>query len=138
MNVKVVYNNIIPFEGFIAFTFIPWIFVRENLRHKYDDTADRHEHTHVHQQVECLVVGAVLTVILLSVGCGWWSLIPLGFFFELYLLEWLLKWPICFVMNKDAYRSISFEQEAYEHEEEVGYNNVRKHFAWVRDIITIK
>ena len=48
MTLKRVYNNIIPFKGYKAITFYPWVFIRESARQRYTDTVDRHETTHAH------------------------------------------------------------------------------------------
>jgi hypothetical protein len=45
---------------------------------------------------------------------------------------------LCGFDSDRSYRSISFEQEAYEHQEETYYNNVRRHFAWLKYVFTIK
>ena len=137
MKLNKIYSNIIPFEGYIALTVWPWVFIRKDLRHKYTETTDRHEHTHGYQQIECLILGAVVAAILFIVGCGWWSLLALTMFFWLYLTEWIIKIPVCVVTNMDAYYSISFEQEAYDHEAEIGYHNVRKPFAWTKYIFKL-
>ena len=47
------------------------------------------------------------------------------FFYLLYFLEWLVR----LFINKNAYRNISFEKEAYAHENNFKYLNHRKHFA---------
>ena len=60
-----------------------------------------------------------------------------GFLF-IYCLEWLVKMWICWFDLDRAYRSISFEQEAYEHQEEIYYNDVRRHYAWLKYLFTIK
>lgn len=116
MKLKKIYSNIIPFEGYLAVTIWPFVFIRKELAHKFTPAAERHENTHGYQQLECL-----------------WIL-----FFIIYFLEWIIKGIICFFANKNAYRSISFEQEAYEHEDEVYYNDVRKHYTWVKYIFKLK
>ena len=116
MITKVVYNNYIPFKGFLALMLWPWIFVREDKSAKFTPMAKRHEVTHAHQQVECLLVG----------------------FLIIYCLEWVAKMPFCRFNAERSYRSISFEQEAYEHQEEIYYNDVRRHFAWLKYLFTIK
>jgi hypothetical protein len=116
MKLKVVYNKYIPLKGFVALTLWPWIFVREEKSAKFTQMAKRHEGTHAHQQVECLLVG----------------------FLIIYCLEWAVKLPFCKFDSNRAYRSISFEQEAYDHQEEIYYNDVRRHFAWRRYLFTIK
>jgi hypothetical protein len=58
-------------------------------------------------------------------------------FLIIYCLEWVIKLPFCRFNADRAYRSISFEQEAYEHQEEIYYNDVRRHFAWTKYLFTI-
>ena len=83
------------------------------------------------------VVGILLAVCLWLYGCGWYSLIPIGLYFELYALEWLIKLPFCLFDRVRSYMSIAFEQEAYEHQAEVYYNDVRRHFVWVKYLFTL-
>lgn len=49
-------------------------------------------------------------------------------FYIIYLIEWMLR----LVMKDNAYLSISFEREAYKHEDEPDYLERRKHYAWVK------
>jgi hypothetical protein len=128
----------IPLKGFVALTLWPWIFVREDKSAKFTPMMKRHEATHAHQQIDCLAVGAIIAVVMLIAGYGWWSLISLGLFFELYILEFLIKLPFCHFDTNRAYMSISTEQEAYEHQDEIYYNDVRRHFAWLKYVFTIK
>lgn len=115
MILKRIYLKHFPFKGYLALTFCPWVFIREDLKYKYDDTVDRHETTHALQQIETL-----------------WIL-----FFLLYGLEYVCKLVLTFSHEK-AYKAISFEQEAYEHEAELFYNSVRKHYAWIKYVFKLK
>ena len=133
-----VYNDHFPLKGFTALTIFPYVFVRIDRIWNFTAKAERHETTHAIQQIECLVLGAIIAVVMLISGFGWFSFIPVGLFFELYAIEWLLKLPFCKFNGKRAYLSISTEQEAYEHQDEFGYNNVRKHFVWIKYVFTIK
>ena len=116
MKLKRVYCKHFPFSGYLALTWCPWVFIREGVRQRYTPTVNRHETTHAYQQLECL-----------------WVL-----FFAWYLIEWFIKIPICFFVGKDAYRSISFEQEAYANQGKVDYNKSRKHYAWMKYIFKLK
>jgi len=49
-------------------------------------------------------------------------------FYIIYMIEWLLR----LVMKNNAYMSISFEREAYRHENEPDYLEKRKHYAWIK------
>lgn len=137
MKIKKIYNDLFPFKGSIAMTVFELVFIRNDKRHEFTAKGERHETTHTLQQYEVTAVGAMLAVLMQFSGCGWWSLLPFGLFFEWYLLEWLVKIPFCRFDTDRAYRSIAFEQEAYEHQDEFGYNNVRKHFKWIRYIFTL-
>lgn len=138
MKLKKIYTAHFPNKGFTALTIFPYIFVRIDQSWGFTAKVERHETTHALQQKECLILGAIIAVFMLIAGYGWWSLIPLGLFFELYAVEWLIKLPFCKFNGTRAYFSISTEQEAYEHQDEFGYNNVRRHFAWMRFIFKLK
>ena len=133
MKTKLVFNKLIPFSGFLAMTLWPFIFVREELAKAYSVIVNNHEHIHAEQQKELLVVGAALALIAYAFGLGWWALLFLPLFLWLYLIEWLIKIPIEGSSRK-AYRSISFEREAYQNEKDLTYIAKRKHFIWLKYI----
>lgn len=115
MKLKTIYTEHVPLKGFKAMTIWPFIFVRYDMKEKFTKKDERHEATHALQQAECLFL----------------------LFFLLYGLEWIIKLPFCKFDREKAYYSVSFEQEAYEHQAEIGYNNVRKHYAWLRYVFTL-
>ena len=137
MKLKKIYTEHFPKKGFTALTIIPFVFVRKDRMCYFTAKAERHETTHALQQIELCVVGLVLAIASLIGGFGLWSLLFLPLFFWLYGLEWLIKLPFCKFDTLRAYMSISTEQEAYEHQQEVYYNEVRKHFAWLRYVFTL-
>ena len=49
-------------------------------------------------------------------------------FYILYLLEWMIR----LMPHGNAYRSISFEREAYSHDSNLYYLKHRKHYAWLK------
>lgn len=116
MKLKRVYSKHFPFQGYLALTIFPWVFIRKKAKERYTDKVDRHETTHALQQIETL-----------------WIL-----FFVWYGLEWLIKWFFCSFDGHRAYHSISFEQEAYEHEDELYYNDSHRHYNWVKYIFKLK
>lgn len=138
MKLKKIYSEIFPLKGFTALTIFPSVFVRKDRAEKFTAKVERHETTHALQQIELTIVGLILATISLIFGYGWWSLLFLPLFFWIYGLEWLIKLPFCKFDTLRAYMSISTEQEAYEHQDEFGYNNVRKHFAFLKFLFTIK
>lgn len=52
-------------------------------------------------------------------------------FYILYVIEWLVR-LLQYRNARRAYRSISFEREAYAHGHDLGYLPRRRHFAWLR------
>lgn len=127
---KKVFNNIIPFKGFLAMCLWPFIFIRKKAAWRFDDKAENHENIHGQQQVEMLVVGIILAVGLAIAGCAWWSLLALPLFLWWYGIEWLVRWCILRDANR-AYRAIAFEQEAYANEGDMQYLASRRRFAWI-------
>lgn len=52
------------------------------------------------------------------------------FFYLWYVIEWLIR-----LFGKgNAYRNISFEQEAYSNDDNMKYLDIRKHYAWFKYI----
>lgn len=106
----IVRNRIIPFQGYKCINILGILFVRSNVRFLNINTVT-HERIHTKQMVEMLFIG----------------------FYLWYLFEWIFK----LFKYKDswlAYKSISFEQEAYMNEGDIGYPMNREHFAWLKYI----
>lgn len=90
------------------------IFTRIELNQKRIESKEwqrilRHEYTHTKQMQELLYLP----------------------FYLWYIVEWLLK-LIWYRNGRKAYRNISFEREAYAHEDCVNYNKERTLFAFLR------
>lgn len=130
---KVIFNAIIPFKGFKAITIWPWIFARIECMERWMKEDEWHETTHLRQQAETLVVSLVVLLVLAAFGIvSWWWLIAVPFvFYTFYLLEYLVRIPICGFDTRLAYHNISAEQEAYLHEKDATYNSERKPFRWL-------
>lgn len=108
--VKVI-NSIIPFEGFKCMACYPFLFIRKAYKDSINKRTLNHESVHFAQQKEMLLIG----------------------FYIWYLLEWL--WRVIFTKDRfshQAYRNISLEREAYEHEYFEIYLKQRKHYAWLK------
>lgn len=103
---KVIYNNIIPFRGFRAINILGVIFARKSANPLSAKTIN-HEAIHTAQMKELLYVG----------------------FYILYVLEWLYRLVRSIFTKENAYRSISFEREAYDHDEDMAYIDNRKPYA---------
>ncbi len=101
---KVIATKLMPEGRFVAITLFGLVFTRR--REWVDRFMLNHELIHCCQQLE-------------------WLYIP---FYLIYLGEWL--WHLARLRSWDAaYRAISFEREAYEHERDLGYLARRPLFA---------
>lgn len=101
-----IYNKYIPFKGFKAINLFGVCFVREGCT--MPPHSINHEKIHTAQMKELWYIG----------------------FYLLYFLEWVAR---LFFAPATAYRGISFEREAYEHQYDYNYLNSRKRFAqWRR------
>lgn len=109
----IIENNFIPFKGFLAMNLFGIIFARKEAWNRCDDEKKkrciRHESIHTKQIIECGFI----------------------FFYVIYLLEWLFRLLITWDADK-AYRSTSFENEAYKHENDLDYLEHRKPYAMWR------
>ena len=107
---KVIGSTFLPFKGFTAINLFGIIVVRK----EYLPLTRRiinHEAIHFHQIKELLFVG----------------------FYAWYIVEWILR-LIYYRNSKKAYRTISFEQEAFFHDIDLDYLHNRKRFAFLRFI----
>lgn len=98
---KVIKNDIIPFRGFNAINLFGLLFARRGVM--MSATLLNHERIHTAQMREL------------------WYL-P---FYLLYFGEWLFR----LTQPGNAYRRISFEREAYAHDQDLNYLLTRKRFA---------
>lgn len=106
LDMRTIYNNIIPFKGYAGINLFGILFVRKRV--KVSNRMLNHERIHTAQMKEMVYV----------------------FFYIWYLIEWLVR--LC--GHGNAYRRISFEQEAYDNELNPDYLNTRKHFNWFKYI----
>lgn len=101
--------TLITFGWASGITLAPFgIYLKE--KHFGDIRIINHESIHWKQQLEMLIV----------------------FFYLWYFIEWIIK---IFTSSGSAYRSLSFEREAYDNENDFNYLETRKHFAWFKRII---
>lgn len=127
----IVRNNIIPFSGFKAMCIWPFIFVRKDS--SFNEVDERHETIHGRQQIEMAVVGLIIAIgLIIFTDLGLWSLCSIPLFFIWYVTEWIVR----LFIDKNPYRSISFEQEAYLHEYDPDYLDRREPFAWIKYLTT--
>lgn len=98
---KIIENSLIPFKGFLAINIFGVIFIRKG--GVLNEVVLNHEQIHTAQMKELGYVG----------------------FYILYLIEWIIR----LFINKNAYKSISFEKEAYENERNLDYLSNRRRYA---------
>jgi len=128
---KIVYNNIIPFKGYLAMCIYPFLFVRKDAP-KINKVDINHEKIHGYQQGETTFLFLVLAIlgIVTSVFPWWCIFIPFVCFYAFYGLEYVIRLFAYGFNMKEAYRNISYEQEAYANEKNLAYlSNERKVFA---------
>lgn len=106
---KIIYNNIIPFNGYKAINIFGLIFARKDSK-KLTEEQINHEAIHTAQMKELLYIP----------------------FYLWYCVEYIIKrWSRT---QKEAYHDISFEREAYDNEENMQYLSNRKHYSWFKRI----
>ena len=106
---KIVYSKFIPFKGFLAINLFGVLFVRKEYKDVFERTKKQvitHESIHTQQMQE---MGYI-------------------FFYIWYFIEWLIR--LC-INYKTAYKSISFEREAYLFQNSPSYLTDRIHYAWL-------
>lgn len=98
---KIIINNILPPKGFKCINLFGVLFCRSQL----NEIDLNHEAIHTKQMQEMLYV----------------------FFYLWYVIEWLIR---LFIYRDSwvAYKTISFEREAYGNQSDLTYLNRRKHF----------
>ena len=114
MKIKKVYCKHLPFKGYTAMSVYPWIIIRKDNKKKYTPTANRHTQIHLLQQLETAWI----------------------FFFVFYALEYIFKLVLT-MSHYRAYKSVSFEQEANNHQGHINYISDRKHFEWIQYIFKL-
>lgn len=128
---KIIKCKWFPPSGNKAIALLPFIIVRAKMFWSFTEYDENHECIHLRQQLEMLIFGALMTVGLWLLGCGWWSLFALPLFFYWYGIEYLIR--LCIYRNHNAaYKNVAFEQEAYDNQDKIDYNDSRKLFAWIK------
>lgn len=100
---KIIKNNCIPFEGYKAVNLFGVIFYKGE---KPNDVIINHESIHTAQMREMLYIP----------------------FYLWYGIEWFFR----LFQHGDEYRSISYEREAYDNQDNENYLRERKPYAWLR------
>lgn len=125
---KIIYNKWIPFPNYFAINLFGTMFVREEYRdRKISKITYNHESIHSEQQLDFVGGNEKLYVLGGIVFYIW------------YFIEWLIKLLISgFTLGKvKAYRSISFEQEAFTNDQTLKYRTYRKRFHWLKYVFKV-
>lgn len=125
---KLKYSKWLPFKGFYAITLFGNCVRREKYRNKpLGKYTNNHELIHVYQAYDFINSDFLNNVFGYII------------FYILYGLEWFFKAIISlFTLFKvQAYKSISFEQEAYNNERNLNYLYNRKRFSWKQYIFKL-
>lgn len=106
---KVIQNKLIPFPGYKYINLFGIIFTRD--KSKISDIEYNHEKIHLKQMQEMLWI----------------------FFYIWYMIEYSIIWCIRFSDKQNTkYHDISFEEEAYNNENNFEYTKTRKHYSWIK------
>jgi len=105
---KIIYNHIIPFPGFVAINLFGVLFVRSEYKGKIGKTTINHESIHTAQMKELWYIG----------------------FYLLYFFEWIVRLFQYGCKDSKAYYNIRFEIEAYANEDNMKYLDTRQPFNW--------
>lgn len=113
---KLLYSKYLPPKGFSAINIFGFIVIRSEYReilNKYPTLRSQlinHEQIHTAQMRELLYI----------------------LFYVWYGIEWLILWCRFRFDAKKAYKNISFEKEAYQHDKDLSYLRARKRYAFLR------
>lgn len=127
----VVKNKFIPFQGYETINLFGILFTRGDVdRYEYN-----HENIHTYQIFECMIFAAIIIAgnCLMFDISWWWLLLAIPVYYIQYGLEYLIIRGF-HRKQGDAYHDVSFEEEAYAHENDINYLTYRKPFAWIQYI----
>lgn len=111
---KVIENKILPPKGYLAINLFGVLFVRKGNLDILDEFDVNHELIHTVQMKEMLYL----------------------FFYIWYITEWLIK-LIKYKSGHTAYLNISFEREAYTHQNDLDYLKTRRLWTWRRFLLIV-
>ena len=103
---KIKESRIVPFGGYLAVNIFGVLFVKKGNLYKVKPDVINHEAIHTAQMREMLYLP----------------------FYLWYGIEWFVR----LFQHGDEYRSISFEREEYDNEDDADYLSKRRHFAWFK------
>ena len=114
---------------------VAWLVLSKLDEMQTSQKACNHEAIHSLQWTEITILtGIVLCLVDMIAGIPAWAYLTSGVaYYAWYLLEWLCKLPF-----GNAYRSISFEQEAYDNDDDNNYvENRHLVTGWLQKVFTV-
>lgn len=130
---KIIKNKFIPFGSYKTINLLGLVFTKSDL----SDEDKNHEKIHSVQILECAIFMFILILIiglLFNIGARWLLLSPLAFY-AWYGIEYLLI-RVLNIKDKqtNCYHDVSFEEEAYNNDDNLEYLKSRKWFSWLEYI----
>jgi hypothetical protein len=126
----VIKNNLIPFDGYKAINLFGIVFTRAELSEKEKN----HELIHSRQILDASFIGFYiisLFVLIYNISIAWFLFSPLTFY-VLYGLEYGII-RLFHKKQNDAYHDVSFEEEAYAHDDDLNYVKYKRMpFDWIK------
>lgn len=111
---------------------LAWFVLSKLPEEQTSQRARNHETIHAMQWTEVtMAVGAIIFILIVAMDISvWYLMISPIFYYIWYFFEWLYKLP-----QGDAYHKVSFEREAYAHDEDLNYVENRRMFSgWISRI----
>lgn len=116
-------------SNFRGITLFPFIIVKDK-KTRDNKTVINHERIHLRQQIEIFITSIILLILLkILFGVGSiWSILGYGYlsYYILYIGEWIIN---KIKKRSNAYRSSSFEKEAYSNDDNLDYLKTRKWYS---------
>ena len=111
---------------------LAWFVLSKLPEEQTSQRARNHETIHAMQWTEVtMAVGAIIFILIVAMDISvWYLMISPFFYYGWYIFEWLYKLP-----QGNAYHKVSFEREAYAHDEDLNYVENRRMFSgWISRI----
>lgn len=127
----IIKNNWFPFGGYKSINLFGILFTKSNM----NDIDLNHEKIHSAQMLECTIALFIILLLVIAIfNLSWlYLLLSIPAFYIWYGLEYLII-RLFNLKDKqnDVYHEVSFEEEAYNNQENLNYLNERKPFSWFK------
>lgn len=125
----VINNKFIPFKGYETINLFGILFTKGYI----DKFEYNHENIHTQQLIECFIAGAIIIFAICAIFdySLLWMLISPATFYILYCLEYVAI-RLFHKKQSNAYKDVSFEEEAWLNQNNLDYVKSRIPFNWIR------